>query len=78
MTDDNDLKTFSFRAEKEKVEYLDHLINRLNVMRGPGSENKVVRSDLLREKIDELIDELEEELEEGNLSPRMEAVPTAD
>jgi len=76
MSNQDDLKTFSFRAEKEKVEYLDHLIDRKNVSMGPGAEGKISRSDLLRECIDDLIDDLEEDLEEGN--QKMEAIPTAD
>ena len=47
MADDNDLKTFSFRAEREKVEYLDHLIDRKNVMQGPGSEGKIQQERLI-------------------------------
>ena len=75
MADDNDLKTFSFRAEREKIEYLDHLIDRKNVMQGPGSEGKISRSDLLRDCIDDLIEELEEDLE-GNLNPKRMAGAT--
>jgi hypothetical protein len=75
MAENNDLKTFSFRAEKEKVEYLDHLIDRKNVEQGPGSEGKISRSDLLRECIDDLIDELEEDLE-GNGQPVKVAATT--
>lgn len=74
MTDNNDLKTFSFRAEKEKVDYLDHLIDRKNVMHGPGSDEKISRSDLLRECIDDLIEDLEEDLEEGNWSDPLATV----
>lgn len=61
-TEERELKTFSFRAEKEKVDYLDHLIDKKNVSEGPGSENKVSRSDLMRDCIDELIEELESEV----------------
>jgi len=76
MADDNDLKTFSFRAEKEKVDYLDHLVDRKNVMQGPGSEEKSSRSDSLRDYIDDLIEELEEDLE-GNSEPRTVAEATS-
>lgn len=68
MSKEDELKTFSFRAEKDKVDYLDHLIDRKNVSMGPGSDEKVSRSDLLRDCIDDLIDELEEDLNEGNLN----------
>jgi|GEM_PF-4665581 len=76
MGEDEDLKTYSFRAKKEKVDYLDHLISKKNVSLGPGSEEKVSRSDLLRQCIDDLIDELEEEMDEGN--PKSTPKATAD
>jgi len=75
MSEEDKLKTFSFRAEKDKVDYLDHLIDRKNVSMGPGSEEKICRSDILRDCIDDLIDDLEEDLNEGNLNL---AVQTAD
>ena len=36
--DETDLKTTSFRAEREKLEHLKHLINRRNFARGPGAD----------------------------------------
>jgi len=75
---DEDEKVVTFRADKEKVEYLDHLIQRKKVAMGPGTENKISRSSLLNESIGYWIDELEEELEEGNLKRGPETVPMAD
>ena len=70
MSEEDELKTFSFRAEKDKVDYLDHLIDRKNVSMGPGSDEKISRSDLLRDCIDDLINELKEDLDEGNPETR--------
>jgi len=60
----SELQTYSFRAEREKVEYLDHLIDRKNVSMGPGTEDKISRSDLIRDCLDEMIEELESEVGE--------------
>ena len=78
MPEDSELATYSFRADQEKVEYLDHLIDRKNVSLGPGGDDKISRSDLLRGCIDELIKELEEDLEEGNSKPSQATAQTAD
>jgi hypothetical protein len=75
---DEDEKVVTFRADKEKVEYLDHLIQRKNVALGPGAENKISRSSLLNESIDYWIEKLEEEFEEGNPKTGPETAPMGD
>lgn len=76
MADDGELETYSFRAKEDRVQLLDHLIDRKNAALPPGSDERVNRSDLLRECVEDLIDELESELDSGN--PRARAAPMAD
>ena len=76
MADDDDLKTFSFRAEKEKVDYLGSPGRPEERHAGAGIGGKISRSDSLRDYIDDLIEELEEDLE-GNSEPRTVAEATS-
>ncbi|WP_255170053.1 hypothetical protein [Natrononativus amylolyticus] len=63
MSDGEEVRV-TFRADRKRIEYLDWLIDQRNAKLPPGSDEKVVRSDLLRERVDELIEDLEEELDE--------------
>ncbi len=66
MTDEDKLKTHSFRANEDTVEYLDWLIDQKNAQLPPGSDERISRSDVLRECINDVIEELEDEVDVGN------------
>ena len=71
----------TFRVSPEKKERLENLINIHNAL--PDSEEKLTKSELLRDSVDEIIEDLEEDLQdevtaleefiEGNPSPRVKA-----
>jgi len=81
MADDEDVR-ITFRVSPDKKERLDNLLNIHNAL--SDSDEKLTKSDLLRECVDSAISDLEEDLRdevtslEEFIEGNPKATPTAD